>query len=161
MYASTWLLPDTLQHSILSLWLRAHRWESHPLVFNSFPVRTCILWFVGFGQRLYETEAISRAQSGPIRANALSASTLCAASRSFYEAKMKLRPLQAQRTLAIRRGLQRPLHQTSSIQIPLRRPCPLSASLSTPNIARRTPRHHRGRVVNDCNDQARVIEPLV
>jgi hypothetical protein len=53
----------------------------------------------------------------PIRAIALSASTLCAASRSFYEAKMKLRPLQAQRTLAIRRGLQRPLHLSSSIQV--------------------------------------------
>ena len=39
------LLIDTLQHSILGLWLRATHAGTPPLVIKPFPVRTCILLF--------------------------------------------------------------------------------------------------------------------
>ena len=60
---------------------------------------------------------------------------------------MQLQPLRAKRTLAIRIGLQLPLHLTSSIQMPHRRPCPLSCYLSMPEHCSTNARDHPVRGV--------------
>ena len=40
------LLIDSLPHLIRTLWLRATRRESPPLIIKPFPARTCMAWFV-------------------------------------------------------------------------------------------------------------------